>query len=68
MKMILTSYRGTDPVVAPLEEVVEVEFSPQVEQWMTGREDCVQIRMAEKTAIVKLRELRAIIEAAERLI
>lgn len=53
MRIILYSYRERHGLAEGDEEVTEVEFSPEVEQYMARKEHFVNIRMGNKIARVK---------------
>lgn len=64
MKIILFSYRECHGLAEGEEEVTEVEFSPEVEQYMAGKEHFVNIRMGNKIARVKADELKRVVDVS----
>jgi len=64
MKIILFSYRERHGLKEGDEEVTEVEFSPEVEQYMAGKEHFVSIRMGNKIARVKAEELKKVVDVS----
>lgn len=64
MRIILFSYRESHGREEGDEEVTEVEFSPEVEQHMPGKEHFVNIRMGNKIARVKADDLKKVVDAS----
>lgn len=64
MRIILSSYRERHGLAGGEEEVSEVEFSPETEQYMNGKEHFVNIRMGNKIARVKADELKKVIDVS----
>ncbi len=62
MRILLFSYRERHGLAGGDEEVTEVEFSPEVEQYMAGKEHFVNIRMGNKIARVKADELKRVVD------
>jgi len=61
MIIILSSYREHHGLKEGDEEVTEVEFSPEVEDYTVGKEHFVNIRMGNKIARVKAEELKKVV-------
>ena len=64
MRIILCSYRERHGLMEGDEEVTEVEFNPEVEQYVTGKEHFVGIRMGNKIARVKAAELKTVVDVS----
>jgi len=64
MKIILISYRECHGRAEGDEEVAEVEFSPEVEQYKTGKEHFINIRMGNKIARVRADELKKVVDVS----
>lgn len=64
MKIILFSYRERHGQAEGEEEVSEVEFSPEVEDYMTGKEHFVNIKMGNKIARVRAAELKKVVDVS----
>lgn len=64
MKIILSSYRERQVMAAGDEEVNEVEFVPETEKYMTGKEEFINIRMGNKIARVKADELKRVVDVS----
>jgi len=64
MKIILISYRQRHGLPEGEEEVIQVEFCPEVEIDVPGKEHYVNIKMGNKIARVKVDELKKVVEAS----
>ena len=62
MRIVLLSYRERHGLAEGDEEVIEVEFSPEVEGYMVGKEHFVNIRMGNKIARVRADELKKVVD------
>jgi hypothetical protein len=64
MKIILSSYHVNRGLADGEEAVTEVEFSPDTEQHMVGKENYVDIKMGNKIARVKSNELKKVVDVS----
>jgi len=64
MRILLLSHRERHGLAGGDEEVTEVEFNPEVEQYEVGKEHFVNIRMGNKIARVRADELKRVVDVS----
>ena len=64
MRILLFSHRERHGLTEGEEEVTEVEFSPEVEDYTAGKEHFVNIRMGNKIARVRADELKKVVDVS----
>jgi len=64
MRIMLTSYRERYGLIEGEEEVTEVEFCPETEQYAAGKEHFVGIKMGNKVARIKAADLKKVVDVS----